>query len=56
MKYAEYAKGIIASVGLALTGAISLFAPHTTAWNVLTVIVIVCGAIGTVAIPNAPKT
>lgn len=53
MKYAVYAKGIIAAVGLALTGALSLFAPHTTTWDVLTVIVIVAGAVGTVAVPNA---
>lgn len=49
-----YAKFIVAAVGGAVTSLLAVVPPHTTFWNVLTVLSAALTAASVYAVPNAP--
>ena len=51
-----YAKGIVAIIGAAVTAALGIVPPHTTTWQILTVLAAAVTAAGVYLVPNAPKS
>jgi len=50
-----YAKGIVAIIGAAVTAALGIVPPHTTTWQILTVLAAAVTAAGVYVVPNTPK-
>lgn len=50
-----YAKAIVAIVGAAVTAGLGIVPPHSTMWQILTVLAAAVTAAGVYLVPNAPK-
>lgn len=50
---ARYAKAIVAIVGAGATALLGIAAPHTTVWNVATVVAAMATAAAVYLVPNA---
>lgn len=50
-----YAKAIVAIIGATVTAALGIVPPHSTTWEILTVLAAAVTAAGVYLVPNAPK-
>jgi hypothetical protein len=51
----QYAKAIVAVVGVGVTTALGLVPQGSSIWNLLTILAAVLTAAGVYLVPNAPK-